>query len=220
MTREDLEKAGIIVKDKLSDVKLGLLLLNYNKCLLDPKELTNFEKLESEVKKDISAIPNKEKQKEFLLRCLAICDEPIRLAYLKNKDDNLKVLSTVHDLVVKAQPVPVKEVENNKEPIKIRRMLEEEADLLSDYSKKYQDDKKDLALPFNLLKDKEAFKNFCVQFGRKDESAAWDDLVQEFEKRSKTFLRSQDRCFELFVIHNVKSDVRMRAFEGTDIVAK
>ena len=216
MTKEDLEEAGIITNRELSDVKLGLLLLKYNQYLLNPKEMIEFKKLEENIKQDLSFVANKDVQKDFLMRALAICSEPIRVSYLENKSDNLEALKSVHQLIVGKQPIS----SNEKENIRVARFLDEEENLLSGYAQKYKRNKEQLETLFNLIKDKEAFESFCQRYGSMDKESAWKNLEENFESGSKKFLVSQDRYFELFVIHNVKQDARILAFKGTDITTK
>ena len=217
MTKDDLIEAGIINNNRISDVELGLLLLKYNKLTLE-KGVSKFERLEAKIKSDFNfgdrSFGFKERQKTFLKNCLAICQKPFQVAYIR-ADNNIDALFAFHKIAVADRENGSAEKEN----IRVARSIANTEDVLKQRTQKYVESKDQYDYLLSCMTDDDVFDVFYHQRleGRVQKEQARQMLSLRFPETQQNFLAKQDNFFNLFTMCHVIEDSRMLSYSEKNV---
>ncbi len=211
MTVSDLQCAGIIEKNDLSNLETAILFLNYNEKVFNEEK---FLALKKEVYKKFSNLENlkKEQEMEFLQYSVAIINEKFQNIF-KGKKNNLERVLSAHSFVVKTMDISQKEqgVKNtDSESIKKARTLAEVCDSFKIRGKKYTEQKKHYNYVKECVNDEAVFSSFYNKFeGKMDEDSAKKLISSNLLKIEKEFLERQNKYLKFFVKYQVEEDLRL-----------
>ena len=202
MLKQDLERAGIINKDEISNMDLATLLLKYNKKYIEREEISRFDNLLKKVQEKFNG---GEDSNEYLTTCLAVCCRDFQTTFLKQNNALDKLLS-VHELVVNK----FAKDKNGKENIREARRLADIEDSMKIKSQTYKELKDSLDYLKACLTEEDVFNRFYKNFeNRMDESAVKTMLKSKYDENKKGFLEKQSKYFDLFLDYQIKEDSRL-----------
>ena len=205
MTKHDLETAGILVDGKISDQNMASLILRYNKHFINGEELDKFNKFSSVIDQKFSGNKN---NGEYLKNCLAICCKPLQESYLREKENEDRLIAIHYAVANKS----AQEIDEGKENIRKARTLAEEADAMSVKSRKYNEKKDQYDYLHACVTEEDVFDRFYKNLeGRIEKDQARQMLHVKFAEIEQRFLESQSRYFDFFINYQIKEDARVIA---------